>query len=187
MAPTACPVEPLAGLANSTLGGEFTGVTALDAADGTLSPTPLVAITRKVYDVPLSSPVTVAWVAVGAIPVTVRTTSPPAITWILYSEVASAPVSGPAVHRTSADPSPASAVPMFGWLGGAGALIVPSANCNRSMLVSVSTPSVPTVSVTVTAPSPVVMLYSAADRRTVPCRCHWSRSGSPGDHDVAPG
>ncbi len=83
MAPTANPLEPLAGLDNSTLGGEFTGVTALEAADGVLSPTPLVAITRKVYDVPLVSPVTVADVAVGAIPVTVSTTVPPVITWIL--------------------------------------------------------------------------------------------------------
>src|SRR3712207_4993311 len=71
------PATPLAAVPMTAAVGTVAGVTAFDPADSVPSPTAFTARTRKVYAVPLVSPVTTVLVAVPATPVTVRTTVVP--------------------------------------------------------------------------------------------------------------
>ena len=70
--PVAVPIVGAAGTVAGTA-----GVTVFDAADGAPAPTALTAWTRKLYAVPLVRVGTTVWVAVAAMPVTVRTTAVP--------------------------------------------------------------------------------------------------------------
>src|SRR4051794_20488245 len=113
LAVSAPPTAPL--LARPIVGapGRVAGVTVLDWPDNGPAPTAFTARTRKLYAVPLVSPVTVVDVAVPAIPVTVRTTVVPVRTCTLNEVIGEPPVA-PGVQRTVAWALPAVAVPMAG-------------------------------------------------------------------------
>jgi hypothetical protein len=90
------------------------GVTVLEAKDSAPWPAEFTARTRKLYAVPLVSPVTTVLVAVPEMPVTVRSTVVPRRTWTRYSLIASPPVFVGGAHCTVALASPAVAVPTAG-------------------------------------------------------------------------
>jgi len=87
------------------------GVTELEAADAGLVPIAFVAVTVKVYAVPLVKPVTVIGLVV---PVAVKL---PGFDVTVKPVIALPPVLVGAVNDTVACPSPAVAVPMVGALG----------------------------------------------------------------------
>src|SRR4051812_16538953 len=97
------------------------GVTALEAAEAGDVPIAFVAVTLKVYAVPLVSPVTVAVVA-GGLPVTVIGVCAVVPTYgVTVYPVTGLPLFGGAVHRTVENPSPAVALTPVGAAGAVGA------------------------------------------------------------------
>ena len=90
------------------------GVTAADAADGGEVPTALVAVTVNVYAVPLVKPATVELRPVGVIPVHAGHAGDGAI---VYRVIGEPPSLTGAVHDTTADALPGTAVTPVGAPG----------------------------------------------------------------------
>src|SRR5688572_9238134 len=93
--------------------GTAPGVTAFELAEAAPVPTALVAVTVKVYAVPLVRPVTVIDVH-GAVQVPVR---PPGDEVAVYAVIAAPPLEAGAVKATVACALPPVAVPMVGAPG----------------------------------------------------------------------
>ena len=80
LAVNAPPAGPWVGAPICTSPGTVAGVTVFDAADGTLVPTPLMAWRRKLYAVPLFSPLITALLTLPVM-VRVSTTAAPLRIW----------------------------------------------------------------------------------------------------------
>ena len=91
--------------------GTVDGVTEFDAALGALVPTAFVAVTVNVYDVPLTSPVTVIGLADPVANI------PPGIEVTVYVTIAEPPSLAGGVNVTVACVFPAVAVPITGAPG----------------------------------------------------------------------
>ena len=111
-------VPPAGGLPDAALGVELPncGVTAFDAADGTLVPALFVAVTVNMYAVPfkIEGPETTALVA---LPPTTAV-APPGLAVTVYELIAAPPSDTGAVQPTDATPSPAAATTLVGGSGG---------------------------------------------------------------------
>ena len=105
-----------------------TGVTAPDGAEAGPLPTPLVAVTMKVYAVPLVRPVTLAVVCGGVPLTTAGVCATPAMYGVIVYEVIGLPPLDGAVQETTADWFPAVAVTLAGAPGRAGGGWVPDSN-----------------------------------------------------------
>jgi hypothetical protein len=106
----ACPFPPVA-VPTVGVPGTVAGVMEFDAADDVPVPTALVAVTLKVYAVPLVSPMTVMG---EVVPVPV---SPPGVEVTVYPVIADPPVDPGAVNVTEACAFPEVAVPTVGAPG----------------------------------------------------------------------
>src|SRR3954471_204842 len=155
---------PMAGAPGAVLAGAC-GVTGADGALTALPPPAEFARTWKVYVVPLVSPVMVAEVSVDGA-VAVRTKVVPENTRMSNDVTAAPPVGS--LNVRNAAPLRASALTIVGVAGGASDTSwnalhtpvtgsVPVQNRRFSTLRTVSTPSTPVVSVTVTV-SPLVSM-----------------------------
>ena len=124
------------------------GVTATDATDASEVPTALVAVTVNVYAVPLAKPDRVELRAVVVVPVHAGHTGEGAI---VYPVIVEPPSLTGAVHDTTADALPGTAVTAVGAPG--------AATRARITQVKLALPlaEVPSVAVTVTVELPAVL------------------------------